>query len=924
MENKNQSKATSLITYIHEISGQLRKQNIIESEHAYAKFWNRHPDPSNKSRPARFLFMQSLAKWTAADKDSDIIDIDTLDNKSFLSSNLTTNPLVAEVTALTKGQVTITEEFAVTDSAPNKSTWSTLAQRIWAKALNILYTDRLIRLSVEGTPNEIIAKKMISSKCASKFRHLFASLAFWDPSILSWLHSTLLEHVSGQYLIAYHESMQILRTKLPVLIDRFYLPPAQNDPIRSRNKGPPPDPIQNVLNNHKPKRIKNCPLFILVPNGPQPPNSIIPQRLKHWQLLFASLGKIITISINYRPAMRVKSCLNEIMTGVREKITECRTTFTEGRPIILVGFGHSSLIATHVALDPAYKVTATVCLGFPLAGVNGFRGDLDDPLLDTTVPTLFVIGQNATLSSIDDVEDFRERITKTETGLVVVGGANDHLIVSQTKQRFTGITQAIVDRCISDEIYDFINFVMNPHFVPSENNYISAAGKNLSKSLSKSLNNGGKTPKSKSKSKTEIKPPISDSGVNNKNDVILSRVSPLNPDINEVSVSNKESEMLTQSTCPVSTDAITNISTSVTLTASPMADTCTNTSLTLINPNVKSIGTEGETPKPKPKPKPKKSKPKPKKADETKKPDELKIGKDVKEDKECKTLNKDVKVGKETKEIEENKEGKDIKETIETKVGKSTKDSKETKSSKDVRSIKDTKEDKKKDKELNSPVKVTPESVPMLTQPSPQPLPPLLTAPIFTEPSTSTSPSSLVSTMVTTSTSSVLSTSAPPPLTPVQSVTGAGVLTGTKRKKIPSVKSSDSDSSASQPKKKREEVSMSISSLEKIERTLDEVIATSVLEFSPTLPSPTIEISGSPTVPPQAEKIPSIQQATSTSLITTPTTSVTTNSTPTPKSSTNIQRNYDFSYGVSEIVTLPPSSSATRTRQIRAPKQLDI
>ncbi|XP_053211999.1 KAT8 regulatory NSL complex subunit 3-like [Panonychus citri] len=535
MESK--SKNTPLITFIHKISGQLRKQNIIESEHAYAKFWNRHPDPSNKSRPARFLFMQSFAKSSSVDEENDLINVDSIDDKHYnslssSSSSLSTtssssnttnnatnsngvgvgcsgenignggynyNPLVAEVNAITKGQVTITEEFAITDSAPNKSTWSNLAQRIWAKALNILYTDRLIRLSIEGTHNEIITKKMISHKCANKFRHLFASLAFWDPLILSWLHSTLLEHVSGQYLIAYHESMSLLRTKLPPLIDRFYLPLAHNDPIRSRNKGPMPDPIQNVLNNHKPKRIKNCPLFILVPNGPQPTNSTSLQRLKHWQILFASLGK--TLSINCRPTLRVKDCLNEIMNGVRDKIKECRTSFTEGRPIILVGFGHSSLIATHVALEANCKVTATICLGFPLAGVNGFRGDLDDPLLDTTVPTLFVIGQNATLSSIDDVEDFRERITKTETGLVVVGGANDHLVVSQTKQRFTGITQAIVDRCISDEIYDFINFVMNPHFVPSENKYVSTAS--TKKSSKTSTGDKGEPKLSKSKCKID-------------------------------------------------------------------------------------------------------------------------------------------------------------------------------------------------------------------------------------------------------------------------------------------------------------------------------------------------------------------------------------------------------------------------------------
>ena len=60
------------------------------------------------------------------------------------------------------------------------------------------------------------------------------------------------------------------------------------------------------------------------------------------------------------------------------------------------------------------------------------------------------------MCTLDDMEDFRERITKAETGLVVVGGANDRLIVCNNKKRYNSITQSIVDKCIVDEIYDFL------------------------------------------------------------------------------------------------------------------------------------------------------------------------------------------------------------------------------------------------------------------------------------------------------------------------------------------------------------------------------------------------------------------------------------------------------------------------------------
>jgi hypothetical protein len=86
---------------------------------------------------------------------------------------------------------------------------------------------------------------------------------------------------------------------------------------------------------------------------------------------------------------------------------------------------------------------------------------LDDPLLEITVPTMFVIGQNSSMCTLDDMEDFRERITKTLTALVVVGGCNDRLILSGAKKRTSGITQGMVDRCIADEIFEFVSVVIS-------------------------------------------------------------------------------------------------------------------------------------------------------------------------------------------------------------------------------------------------------------------------------------------------------------------------------------------------------------------------------------------------------------------------------------------------------------------------------
>ena len=68
-------------------------------------------------------------------------------------------------------------------------------------------------------------------------------------------------------------------------------------------------------------------------------------------------------------------------------------------------------------------------------------------MLDSKTPILFVIGQNSTTCSIDQIEDLREKM-KAENSLVAVGGADDNLRVTRSKKKQEGITQSMVDRCI--------------------------------------------------------------------------------------------------------------------------------------------------------------------------------------------------------------------------------------------------------------------------------------------------------------------------------------------------------------------------------------------------------------------------------------------------------------------------------------------
>lgn len=487
-----------------------REINMVMLDHAYSKPGDWSPE-NTYLKPTKKLFMFNFSPtenfWKSKD-GINIVEEPTTFNPPY--NKEITSRLMRECETFVKSMRREDKGDDWEDKI-DKSNWSPQQLRVFSKAVRALNQDRLSRLLCEGSPSEAVKRRVVVDTTARRLRQLLASVN-WETRLVQWLHTTLMDTLSNAYLAAYLDALQTLKAKVPTLTERLIGGTSRNGVPEAVNivMKHPWDPVFECLNENKPRRLPGNPIMLVVPSHPIL-GGTHSTRMRQWESYLSALGTVVTVVLkagNETAKASLSTCLDQMLCAARMKTAQVRAEYP-GKPIILVGWNAGAAIACQVAL--LEQVQAVVCMGFSVHTVEGKRGEPNDTLLDIRCPVFFVIGENAATARCEDIEEIREKM-RVETGLVVVGAADDQLRMSRLTKFRGGVTQTMVDYCIMDEVAEFLGTLLitpRPQLRPIMNHAVTTTHSAAESAVTNKLEGKRKQPFTEVTS-SSIKRPRSD------------------------------------------------------------------------------------------------------------------------------------------------------------------------------------------------------------------------------------------------------------------------------------------------------------------------------------------------------------------------------------------------------------------------------
>ncbi|KAL9330010.1 hypothetical protein ACSQ67_005013 [Phaseolus vulgaris] len=134
-------------------------------------------------------------------------------------------------------------------------------------------------------------------------------------------------------------------------------------------------------------------------------------------------------------------------------VKETATTYP-GHPVVLAGKSMGSRVGCMVASMEDINVSAVVCLGYPLKGING--AIRDETLLQLSIPTMFVQGSKDGLCPLEKLEATRKKM-KAPNDLHVIDGGDHSFKIGKKHLQASNSSQDEAENAAVQAISAFIS-----------------------------------------------------------------------------------------------------------------------------------------------------------------------------------------------------------------------------------------------------------------------------------------------------------------------------------------------------------------------------------------------------------------------------------------------------------------------------------
>lgn len=172
----------------------------------------------------------------------------------------------------------------------------------------------------------------------------------------------------------------------------------------------PWDPFSPVVHHSRLKKLSCNPVFFYIPCVTPIASPTTAKRFKNFLNMLGVLGKVIsshfdsmwkkferfcflfqvvTLNIQTSNCRTISSFARNILLDAKAKVLETKKANPD-KPIYLIGWGTGSVVACTTSVS--VPVDGVIAISFPLFGLAGPRGTLDDQILEMKKPVLFIIG----------------------------------------------------------------------------------------------------------------------------------------------------------------------------------------------------------------------------------------------------------------------------------------------------------------------------------------------------------------------------------------------------------------------------------------------------------------------------------------------------------------------------------------------------